>query len=232
MKIYICDDLTTELNRLEDLCIEFDHNAEIHRFSDGEQLCDELNNGKKADIVILDIDMPGDDGIKIGKRIRGSGSDVIIVFYTGYPQYAVESYDCDAFYYLMKDCAKEKFFTVMKRAYDKIKISRKYIIVQQRKTPRRIPISQIYYIECVKKHLIFHVDGEDVEITANLSDIYSELKDFEFYQVHQGYIVNLKQIHKIDDYMIILTNGDRVPISVRKKTDVITRYADFLEKNL
>ena len=117
-------------------------------------------------------------------------------------------------------------------AYDKIKISRKFIIVQQRKTPRRVPISQIYYIECVKKHLIFHVDGEDVEITANLSDIYSELKDFEFYQVHQGYIVNLKQIHKIDDYMIILTNGDRVPISVRKKTDVITRYADFLEKNL
>lgn len=87
-------------------------------------------------------------------------------------------------------------------------------------------------IECVKKHLIYHIEGEDIEISANLSDAYSDLKDFEFYQVHQGYIVNLKKIYKIDDYMIILTNGNKVPISVRKKTEVITRYADFMEKNL
>ena len=50
--------------------------------------------------------------------------------------------------------------------------------------------------------------------------------------MHQGYIVNLKKIYKIDDYMIILTNGNKVPTSVRKKTEVITRYADFMEKNL
>jgi DNA-binding LytR/AlgR family response regulator len=232
MKISICDDLKNELDKLENLCFEYDRNAIISKYSNGQELCSELNDGNKADIIILDIDMPGDDGIKIGKRIRESDSDVIIIFYTSYPQYAVESYDCDAFYYLMKDCSKEKFFTVLKRAYDKLKINRKYIIIQQRKTPRRISISDIYYIECVKKHLNYHIEGEDIEISANLSDAYSELKDFEFYQVHQGYIVNLKKIYKIDDYMIILTNGNKVPISVRKKTEVITRYADFMEKNL
>ena len=232
MKILICDDIKSELDRLESLCLEFEPNSTVVRSTNGQQLCDELKKGKRSDIVILDSDMPGDDGIKIGKSIRESGSDVIIIFYTSYPQYAVESYDCDAFYYFLKDCSKEKFFSVLKRAYDKIKTNRKYMIIHQRKTPRRIQISHIYYIECVKKHLIFHIDGEDIEISANLSDAYSELKDFEFYQVHQGYIVNLKKIYKIDDYMITLTNGNKVPISVRKKTDVITRYADFMEKNL
>ena len=231
MKISICDDLNNELDRLESLCLEFDPHATVIKYTNGHQLCAELDKNN-VNIIILDIDMPGDDGIAVGKRIRESGNDVIIIFYTSYPQYAVESYDCDAFYYLMKDCSKNKFFTVLKRAYDKIKINRKYIVIQQRKTPRRIPISDIYYIECIKKHLIYYIEGEDIEISANLSDAYSELKDFEFYQVHQGYIVNLKKIHKIDGYMIILTNGNKVPISVRKKTKVITRYADFLERNL
>lgn len=90
-----------------------------------------------------------------------------------------------------------------------------------------LQFSESYY-----QNLIYHMKGEDIEISANLSDAYSELKDFEFYQVHQGYIVNLKKIYKIDDYMIILTNGNKVPTSVRKKTEVITRYADFMEKNL
>lgn len=232
MKISICDDLKIELDKLESLCLEFDPGTTVYKYTNGQQLFADLDKGNKANIIILDIDMPGDDGITIGKRIRESGSDVIIIFYTSYPQYAVESYDCGTFYYLMKNCSKEKFFTVLKRAYDKIKINRKYIVIQQRKTPRRIPISDIYYIECVKKHLIYHIEGEDIEISANLSDAYSELKDFEFYQVHQGYIVNLKKIHKIDHYMIILTNGNKVPISVRKKTEVITRYADFMEKTL
>lgn len=232
MRISICDDLEVELDKLEALCLEVDSSATIRKYTNGQQLCFELNNGVKTDIIILDIDMPGDDGITIGKKIRESGSNVIIIFYTSYPQYAIESYDCEAFYYLMKDCSKEKFFTILRRAYDKIRINRKFIVVQQRKTPRRISISDIYYIECVRKHLIYHIEGEDVEISANLSDAYSELKDFSFYQVHQGYVVNLKKIVRFDDYWIVLTNGNKIPVSVRKKTEVINRYADFMEKNL
>ena len=157
MKISICDDLKNELDKLENLCFEYDRNAIISKYSNGQELCSELNDGNKADIIILDIDMPGDDGIKIGKRIRESDSDVIIIFYTSYPQYAVESYDCDAFYYLMKDCSKEKFFTVLKRAYDKLKINRKYVIIQQRKTPRRISISDMKVVSLNERLMISHL---------------------------------------------------------------------------
>lgn len=210
--------------------MEVDPLAIISKYTNGQQLCANLEKGNNADIIILDVDIPGDNGITIGKRIRQSDSDVIIIFYASYPQYAVESYDCDAFYYLMKDCPKEKIFTILKKAYKKI--GRKYIIIKQEKVPRRILISDIYYIECIKKHLIYHIEGENIKVSANLSYAYSELKNFEFYQVHQGYIVSLNKIHKIDDYMIILTNGDKVPISVRKKAEVIARYADFIDKNI
>lgn len=78
--------------------------------------------------------------------------------------------------------------------------------------------------------MIYHIEDEDIEISENLSYAYSELKDFEFYQVYHGYIVNLKKIHKIDDYMIILNGGNKVPITIKKKTEAITKYADFMEK--
>lgn len=230
MKISICDDMEIELDKLASLCMEVDSLATINKYTSGQQLCADLDNGNNADIIILDVDMPQDNGITVGKRIRQSDSNVILIFYANHPQYAVESYDCDAFYYLMKDCPKEKFSTVLKKAYDKIKTNKKYITIQQRKTPRRILISDIYYIECVKKHLIYHIEGENIEISAKLSDTYNELKDLEFCHTHQGYIVNLGKINRIADGMIMMTNGDKVPISVRKRAGVIAQYADFIEK--
>lgn len=125
---------------------------------------------------------------------------------------------------------KREVFHCIEKAYDKIKTNKKYITIQQRKTPRRILISDIYYIECVKKHLIYHIEGENIEISAKLSDTYNELKDLEFCQTHQGYIVNLGKINRIADGMIMMTNGDKVPISVRKRAGVIAQYADFIEK--
>ena len=63
MKISICDDMEIELDKLASLCMEVDSLATINKYTSGQQLCADLDNGNNADIIILDVDMPQDNGI-------------------------------------------------------------------------------------------------------------------------------------------------------------------------
>lgn len=231
MNIAICDDNPIELQKMEIACKEFDTTAHIQKYTNGAPLCNDIKSNS-VDIIILDVDMPKENGIEIGKKIRTFDTNVIIIFCTSFPQYAVESYDCDAFYYLLKPCPVDKLQHTLKRAYDRFNISHKSIVVKHRNIPRQIFLSEIYYVEYVRKHVIFFLKNESIEVLGKISDIYDELKNYGFCQVHQGYLVNMKYIHNFDKYFVILSRGIRVPISVRKKKEVLVTYANYLERNI
>ena len=69
------------------------------------------------------------------------------------------------------------------------------------------------------------------EVPGKLSAAYEFLKSYDFCQVHQGYIVNLRKVVNIDKLNIYLDNDEIVPISQRKKSEVFTRYAEYLQEN-
>lgn len=231
IKIAICDDSNIDANQLKSVCAScaLPDKMEFYVYPSGQNLLSELAI-RHFDIIFLDIDMPKSNGIEIGKAIRQEKENTIIIFCTSYPQYAIEAYDCEAFHYILKPCTRERIQDVLLRAINKLGLIRKYHSIKVQNKTIKIPISEIYYIEYCQKHIIYHLADRPVETTGRFSDIADELKKFGFYRIHQGYIINFEKVRDFKGYYAVLDNGQDVPISVRKKTEVLLAYAKYVEK--
>lgn len=87
--------------------------AEIACFSTGEDL---LENGADFDILFLDIQMPGRNGMDIAREFRKDHGRCILIFVTGVEDYVFQAFDVWAFHYLVKPFSQEKFAQVLERA--------------------------------------------------------------------------------------------------------------------
>jgi DNA-binding LytR/AlgR family response regulator len=173
--------------------------------------------------------MPNLNGIDVGKMLRKCDEKVLIIFTTSYPQYAIEAYDCEAFHYLLKPISVEKLETVINRAIHKCRITKKYLNIKIQNKVIQLPISEILYIEYCRKHILYHTENRVIETVGRLCDVLDELMNYGFYQVHQGYIVNFAKVQDFCGYSVILNNGQSVMISVRKKSEVLLAYANYVE---
>lgn len=233
IKIAICDDSLRDATSLENLCksCNLKYDIKIHTFTD-TKLFLTAHQKNLYDIVFLDIEMPNHSGIELGKQLRKMNEKTIIIFSTSYPQYAIEGYDCEAFQYLLKPISQEKLEDTLNRAANKISVSRQYHSIKIHNIVRRIPISEIYFIEYCRKHVIYHMKNEQIETTGRFSDVIQDLQEYGFYQIHQGYIVNFDKIKDIREYSVILEDNRTVMISVRKKKEVVLAYTKYVESNL
>ena len=231
IRIAICDDSAMDAEHLKSVCqsCELPDTPKISVYQSGQSLLAELSAGN-FDVIFLDIDMPDSNGIEVGKAIRQGKENAIIIFCTSYPQYAIEAYDCEAFHYILKPCARERIQDVLHRAINKLGVIRKYHNIKVQNKTIKIPISDIYYVEYCQKHILYHLTDRTIETTGRFSDIYDELKKFGFYQIHQGYIVNFEKVRDFKGYTAVLEDGRNVMISIRKKSDVLLAYAKFVEK--
>lgn len=230
MKIVICDDNSKDVDILRKLLSNNDYiknNGKIYSFTQSKELYARIKTD--FDIVFLDIDMPEINGIELGNHIHKYCPDTYIVFVTSYPQYAIDAFDCEAFHYLLKPINKQKADNVINALIQKHTEKNKYHIVKIKTESLRIPIKDIYYIEYCRRHVIYHLKDREYETVGKFSDVYDELKDFGFFQIHQGYIVNMDKIVEFDKYSVILEDCKTVMMSTRKRTEVIMAYTKYIE---
>ena len=213
-KLAICDDSARDTEYLRRLCNGFKENAElsVSAFSNGADLLSE-HTRVIFDIVLLDVDMPGDNGLEIGKALRAISAQTVIIFVTSYPQYAIEAYDCEAFHYLLKPCDEQKLYQVINRAISKLKVTKKYHLIKTQKMTVKLKISEIYYVECCRKHIIYHTQNDSFDTIGTLSETYDLLKEYGFFQVHQGYLVNFEKIK----WDFINTGANKAKINMQEK---------------
>lgn len=230
MRIAICDDNKSDIDGiygvlLNDLTVC--SVGDIFVFDSGEKLLDAIEKDY-FDIVFLDVDMPGINGIETGTVIYNKSPDTFIIFVTNYPQYAIDAYDCHAFHYLLKPVDKMRMRKVVDEILQKLRERHKYVNIKIKTETIRIPISEIYYVEYCRRHVIYHLKDRKHETVGKFSDVYDELKDFGFYQIHQGYIVNMEKILYFDKFTVFLEDGRSVIMSTRKRTEVIMAYAKYI----
>ncbi len=235
MKIAICDDFIRDAKALHAIIAKYPGISadNIRIYTDSLQLLSDFQTGAdRCPLLFLDIDMPGMDGITLGKQIKSIAPGTIIVFTTVHPQYAIDAYDCEAFHYVLKPCNEEKVLEILTKAIGKYHANHASIQVKYRNLPHNLLIDDIYYIECCKKHIVYHLANETVETVDTLSNVYGKIIQYGFYQVHQGYIVNFAKVYEFKEHTIVLDNRKEVMISVRKKKDVLMAYAQYVENNL
>lgn len=169
-KIIIVEDNDSDATRLLNFLDKFEkeHNEvfEIARYSDGYSF---LNEYLSADIVFLDIEMPGIDGMSAARELRKKDNEVTIVFMTNMSQMAIQGYEVAAFDFILKPISYKSFALRFSRV---LKVLRKEqgeeIWVVNNEGKRKIRTCDIMYIETMRHVLIFHLINEEIKATGTL----------------------------------------------------------------
>ncbi|MDR3696304.1 LytTR family DNA-binding domain-containing protein [Mucilaginibacter sp.] len=177
----------------------------------------------KPDFIFLDINMPQLTGMELAGLLS---KETKIVFTTAYSEYAAESYTFQTIDYLLKPITLKRFLAAMQKieAYfssrgDNEKLlspaGREYFFVKSGRELRRILLEDIQYFEGEKEYVRVVTAASQLLIYRRLKDIDEQLAP-PFVRVHNSYIVNTKQLNKIQDNHIYIANK-QIPISEKFK---------------
>lgn len=216
MKVLICDDLQSEIDKLAGLLKKTGLAASVAGFNNGAETLDFMRSGKIIDVCFLDIVMPEMSGIDLAKGLRGQGFSGEIVFLSTSREYGPETYGVGAFGYLLKPPTPESVREVL----DKIACARKAadldgINIKTKGGVRSLLFREISFAEVINHKIYFRMtNGESVEMTATFAEISPLLlRDGRFAQCHSSYIVNLNNIASIIGKEVIMRGGAKLPLS-------------------
>lgn len=236
VKIAICDDDNSQVEFTSNLInsIKADVNFEIMTVLSGEELLN-MKGIEDLDIVFLDIEMNGINGIETGKEIRKLNKDVIIVFITGYKKYALEAYEIQAFHYLIKPISKDKMDKLMKDilrrknemvAYQE---KEKELTIRARDKLLKLKYDDIYYFEKYLKSIIVCSKEGDFKFKGTFKSLMNKIDMRYFIQCHQGFIANRSKIFRLKEGLITFRDINKeIPVSRGYKEIIIKE----MENNL
>lgn len=180
------------------------------------------------DIIFLDIEMPGMDGLETAYEIRRTDETAAIIFITNMAQYAIKGYEVNAIDFMVKPVNYYNFTDKLKRAIGFSQSrTRRDIILKGPEEIVRMPLSEIYYIEKDGNSLVYHTKQGEYRERGSMQKLKGKLDDGIFSECSSGYLVNLAHVEKIEKDMI-LADGVRLPVSRRMKKEFVRKFMDYV----
>lgn len=233
MKIVICDDDNTELTRISHFLDHYRLEKKVtiiyKTYQSALELLTTIKN-TEYDLFLLDILMPGLNGLQAAKEIRKYNKIVKIVFLTYSPEFALESYAVKAFDYILKPTTQKKLYLLLDTLFfEEQKIQEGFSIKTQKRIIH-ILFLNLSHVEVFNKKLYFHMSSGEVWVkNASLSEIDNKLLCRpEFIKVHRSYIVNLLQINVFTSKELITHAGITIPISRLLYAQVRDAYMELI----
>ena len=172
--------------------------------------------------VLMDIQMPGTDGMTAAFELRKIDKTVSIIFITSLVQFAQKGYEVNAVSFLLKPINYYDFSLKLKKALDiNLMNEIRNITLNTKNGICRISTDKIMYVEIIKHKLIYHLVDEDIEITGVLSEVEKELSNYSFLRCNQCYLVNPK--------FIVAVKGKEVLVGKVYLQISRPRYAQFMK---
>ena len=200
--------------------------ASIKTFTSGEEL---LKAKKKLDIILLDLMLPGIDGLEVARQISGRSR---IIFVTSYREYAVEAFDANAVHYLVKPVTEERLFSALDRAVNQTEQmdNQALTLIKSGKT-QVIFIRDILYCEVFNHQVRIHTVHGTYDYFGTLDMLETKL-DERFFRCHRSFVVNMSCVAGQEKGVAILINGERIFISRRKQADFMQKLLNFLKNEV
>lgn len=222
IRIALCDDVSVQLAMVDDIVRSYFHTNDIEvetkLFSGGEQLIGYVEENGFFDMYILDMIMPGIKGIEIGQKLRRMGDHGKIVYLTATSEYAVESYEVDAFFYLLKPISVKAIHKVLDKAVilsgTPIADVRK-LEIKTREGKRIINFADINYVDIVNRGLCYHMTDkallEGPMLRIPFAESVHELMDCDsFIMGGSSLLVNSSNIDTADKTRIVFKNAEEL----------------------
>ena len=183
---------------------------------------------EKWDLVLMDVEMPGQNGIETARQLRRINDRAAIIFITNYIQYALEGYEVQAFRYLLKPIDAAQFEQVVGTALDEIHHRQTaYLQLKGRSEIIRLAIDELIYAETERGHLLLHTPGKVLECYSTMEKLEQELKQEAFFRCHSSFLVALEAVRQIEKQDVVLKDGTRVPVSKNRKKGMKQALTNF-----
>ena len=218
IRIAACDDNPLLLSILCDLLADYagrsTHEIRVFPFPSSEELLSDVQKNGGYDIYVLDIIMPGISGMEAAVSLRSAMDEGIIIFLSASVEYAIKSYDVDAFYYLTKPVDAQKLYTVLDKACRSISRERadNLFEVKTASGVQRLNLADIAYADIRDRAVCYHLRSGETVSGRKLRGSFSEevaplLEDRRFAVCGSGMAVNLALIETADDDSVLLRGG-------------------------
>ena len=231
MQIAICDDELSIGQILEEKVKKLLPDAVTRTYVSGDDL---IASGFAPDILFLDIQMPGIDGMETARILRRKYKDMILIFITAIEEYVFQAFDVGAFHYLVKPFSDEKFEQVVRRAIASVrertsdKADEKYMMIQLGGTHRKIFLRDIVYAEVFNRKVMVHTRDADIEYYGKLQDL-ADLAGADFFRTHRSYLVHFKYVVKYDAGCVTLVNGTAM-IAKQNYPEFVRQYLKYNQR--
>ena len=229
IRIAIVDDEKVIREQIKKLIEKKQTDCEIDTYGTGEDL---LKADSVYDIIFLDIQMEGMNGIETAKALRQKADNTVLIFITGVKEYVFDAFDVAAFHYLIKPIEELKFYEVYDRAVLEVGKRKQQangqLFVKTRNRNATFNQSDILYIESRAKKVEIHTKTDIVEAYAAIGELEKQLVG-SFYRCHRGYLINMAFITEYGNDSITLNNGETIILSKDKYSEFVKVYMRYLK---
>ena len=236
MQIAVCDDEKEIRDMFAEKIGKLYPKADLSLYQSGEEL---LLSAREPDILLLDIQMPGKNGMETAKELRKRNEKAIIIFVTALNDFVFQAFDVGAFHYLVKPFDDGKFAEVLFNAVKQFEDRRKLEIAGRKRKKSSLMITtggkhisvnldDIVYAEVFDRKVIIHTMDEDIEYYGKMKELEEKAGD-EFYRTHRSFLVNFGFIRKYDATKVYLKKGQAI-MAKQKYGEFVQQYLRYNQR--
>ncbi len=208
LRVLIVDDEAPARERLRSMLAETDGYDVAGDAANGEQAL-ALVDSMRPDIVLLDVRMPGVDGLEVARHLAALAEPPAVIFTTAYDEYALQAFESEAIAYLLKPIRAEKLRAALSKAARltrpqlqqvaqsaRMAERRSHIGVRGRDGLKLIPVEEVFCFHADQKYTtVKHLHGEEL-IEDSLRALEEEFAA-DFVRIHRNALVNTKYLDRI-----------------------------------
>lgn len=231
MRIAVCDDNPKELERIKGCFCRIQGYDLVCSYFDSTSTVMEILKTENSpyDLYILDIEMPGMNGLKLAKSIREKDSRALFVFLTSYTRYMKDVFDVVTFDFIEKPISDEKLLQILERAATYLNITSQHFSFGYRASRYSLKYDRILYIEKKGRQALIHTFEDIYKTNMTLEEIWKQLNPKSFVHIHSSYIINLYNLDRKDNEIAIMRNGEKLHITKGYRRELAMRHYEFVQ---
>ena len=229
-EVLIIEDSDTEAEALVNHLARYDSDRQVGlHVTRRVSAVDLFNDDEHYDLIFMDIDLPGENGMDAARRLRERDTDTPLIFVTNLARFAIKGYQVDALDFIVKPITYYNFAMRMDRAVRAMhRNERATLAINTTEGISVVDIADIVYVEVRAHYLYYHVVGEEpLRSRGTITEAEKELAGHSFVRVSKGHLVNMGHITRMGAEELVVTGGEVLYFSRPRKREAqatITNY--------